>query len=337
LVEEILLEPRWDEDEFELAKQSITSQIRQQEANPNSVAQNAYNLLIYGKDNMRSRNILGTIESVSSITLEDLKSFYESYLSPSVARMHVVGAINQTSIINSLITINKRWESKEVVIPESPTPTAPQQSQVYFYDVPNAKQSVLRIGYLALAVTDEDYYATTVMNYILGGGGFASQLTQELREGKGYTYGIGSSFSGSKAVGPFTISSGVRSNVTLESAQLIKQILEDYGTNYSEKDLGTTKGFLIKSNARVFETARAKLNMLQNISTYGWDYDYVKNREVIVKSMTIDRIKSLSEEYLNANEMIWLVVGDAKTQLNRMEKLGFGEPVLINDMSVPEK
>lgn len=337
LVEEILLEPRWDEDEFELAKQSITSQIRQQEANPNSVAQNAYNLLIYGKDNMRSRNILGTIESVSSITLDDLKSFYESYLSPSVARMHVVGAISQTSIINSLITINKRWESKEVVIPESPTPTAPQKSQVYFYDVPNAKQSVLRIGYPALAVTDEDYYATTVMNYILGGGGFASQLTQELREGKGYTYGIGSSFSGSKAVGPFTISSGVRSNVTLESAQLIKQILEDYGTNYSEKDLGTTKGFLIKSNARVFETATAKLNMLQNISTYGWDYDYVKNREVIVKSMTIDRIKSLSEEYLNANKMIWLVVGDAKTQLYRMEKLGFGEPVLINDMSVPEK
>ena len=55
-----------------------------------------------------------------------------------------------------------------------------------------------RFGYPALAATDEDYYHATVMNYILGGGGFASQLTQQLREGKGYTYGINSGFSGSK-------------------------------------------------------------------------------------------------------------------------------------------
>jgi zinc protease len=66
------------------------------------------------------------------------------------------------------------------------------------------------------------------MNYRLGGG-FASQLTQQLREGKGYTYGIGSSFDGSTLKGPFAIYSGVRSNVTYESVSLIKEILEQYG------------------------------------------------------------------------------------------------------------
>ena len=68
-------------------------------------------------------------------------------------------------------------------------------AKVYFVDVPDAKQSVLQIGYPALAATDKDFYAATVMNYILGGGGFASRLTQQLREGKGYTYGIRSGFS----------------------------------------------------------------------------------------------------------------------------------------------
>jgi zinc protease len=218
----------------------------------------------------------------------------------------------------------------KIDMPTENKPAVPATSQVYFVDVPGAKQSMLQIGYPALAATDKDFYAATVMNYILGGGGFASQLTQQLREGKGYTYGIGSSFSGSKSTGTFTISSGVRSNVTLESTQLVKQILQDYAKNYSAGDLETSKNFLIKSNARAFETAGAKLTMLENISKYGWKYDYVKEREQIVNNMTIEQIRNLSEKYLNLNKMIWLVVGDAKTQLPRMKELGFGEPVLLN-------
>ena len=249
MVEEILLQPRWDAKEFDLAKQAVISQIRQQTANPNAIAQNQYNTIVYGKDNIYARSPLGTIESVNAITLDDLKSFYALSISPSVARMHVVGALNKTAVTGPLANLNRDWKPKTVEIPVYKAPSAPAKSQVYFYDVPNASQSVLRIGYPALAVTDKDYYPAVVANYILGGGGFASQLTQQLREGKGYTYGIGSGFSGTRTPGTFTISSGVRSNVTLESTQLVKSILQDYGKNYSPADLETTKGFLIKSGA----------------------------------------------------------------------------------------
>lgn len=330
LVEEILLEPRWDAAEFELIKQSVISQIRQQEANPNALATNQYNLLIYGKDNIRSRNSLGTIESVGAITLDDLKNYYAKYISPSVARMHVVGAKDKAAIVSSLNGITSKWKSKPVSIPEFKKPAAGNKATVYFYDVPDAKQSVIRFGYLALAANDKDYYPATVMNYILGGGGFASQLTR-LREEKGYTYGIGSGFSGSGTPGPFTIASSVRTNVTLESAQLVKEILENYGKNYSENDLATTKSFLVKSNSRAFETAGAKLNMLENISKYGWKNDYLKEREKIVQNMTVDQIRALSGKYLDINKMSWLIVGDAKTQLPRLKELGFGEPVLLNE------
>lgn len=337
LVEEILLEPRWDTEEFELAKQRISSQITQQEASPNAVAQNAYNLLVYGKDNLRAQNILGTRESIAAMTIDDLQNFYSTNLSPSITKMHIVGSVDQSTIIQSLEGVNQRWESREVIVPVSPTPVPPKESKVYFYDIPGAKQSVLRIGYPALSSTDEDFYPATVMNYILGGGGFASQLTQELREGKGYTYGIGSRFSGTSSSGTFTISSGVRSNVTLQASQAVKQILSDYGKNYSDKDLETTNGFLIKSNSRAFETARAKLNMLENISSNGWDTNYIKDREKIVRDMTVEQIRALSEKYLDPNKMIWMVAGDAETQFNRLRELGFGEPVLINDVKGPEK
>ncbi len=330
LVEEILLEPRWDAKEFVLLKQSTLAQIRQLDANPNAIAQREYNALIYGKDNIRSRSILGTADAVNSTTIDDLKALYARGMSPSVSKMLVVGAIDKALVLSSLADLNKRWAAKKVDIPVYKTPTAPAKSQVYFYDVPGAVQSVLRVGYPAMAQTDANFYPATVANYILGGGGFASQLTQQLREGKGYTYGINSSFSGSKTPGPFTIGSGVRANVTLESLSLIKSILSDYGKNYSDADLQTTKGFLIKSNARAFETSSAKLNMLDNISSYGWKPDYVKQRESIVKAMTVAQIKDLSGKYLDPNKMIWLVVGDAKTQLPRLKELGFGEPVLLN-------
>ena len=330
LLQEILLEPRWDEKEFELLKQSTISQIRQQEANPTAIAQNSYNQLIFGKDNIRSKNLLGTIESVNAISLDDLKSFYSKSMSPVFAKMHIVGSLDKTATSNPLAALAANWKSKPVNIPVYTTPKAPAKSQVYFYDVPDAKQSVVRFGYPALAATDKDYYPAIVMNYILGGGGFASQLTQQLREGKGYTYGINSGFSGSNTAGPFTIASSVRTNVTLESAQTIKEILQNYGRNYSEKDLETTKGFLIKSNARTFETAGSKLNMLENISKFGWKPDYVKQREEIVKNITLEQVRNLSDKYLNADKMIWLIVGDAKTQLPRLTALGFGEPILLN-------
>jgi zinc protease len=334
LVEEILLQPRWDAKEFDLVKQSTISQIRQQEANPNAIAQNNFNLLIYGENNIRSRNILGTIESVNAITLDDLKAFYNKNISPSVARMHVVGALGKASITKPLNGINKNWKSKKVEIPPYKTPPPPTKSKIYFYDVPDAKQSVIRFGYPALAQIDKDFYPATIMNYILGGGGFASQLTQQLREGEGYTYGINSNFSGTNSPGAFTIASGVRTNVTLESAQLIKSILQDYPKNYSENDLETTKSFLIKSNARAFETAGAKLDMLENISKYGWKYDYVKDREQIVKGITVEQIRALSKKYLNTDKMIWLIVGDAKTQLPRLKELGFGDPILIQNQNI---
>ncbi|WP_226389419.1 M16 family metallopeptidase [Penaeicola halotolerans] len=330
LVEEMLLQPRWDAKEFDLAKQQIASALVQQQGNPGAIAANAANELMYGKDNILSKNALGDVNTINDITIDDLKAYYTSYISPSVANMHIVGAIDQAKVETSLASLAEKWEAKAVTFPALTLPSAPEKSQVYFYDVPDAKQSQLRIGYLALAETDEDFYPASVMNYILGGGGFASRLTQELREGQGYTYGIGSGFSGSDIKGPFTISTGVRTNVTFESLALIKKILADYPTTFTEQDLETTKGFLLKSNARAFETLGAKLGLLTDMSAYGLPNDYVIQREQIVRDMTVARISELAKQYANPDRMIYLVVGDAKTQLNRLEALGYGKPVLLN-------
>jgi len=337
IVQEILLEPRWDIKEFELVKQSILSQVQRQKGNPNSIATSEYAKLIYGEDHILSHNNIGTEASVNAITIEDLENYYNQNISPTVSNFHIVGDISKEDVSNSLVSLNNNWAVRDIIFPKIKTPSAPEESKVYFYDVPNAKQSVIRFGYPALAVTDADYYAVRVMNYRLGGGGFASQLTQQLREGKGYTYGIRSRFSGTTNKGAFTISSNVRTNVTLESASLIKDIVSQYGKNYNENDLEITKGFMIKSSARSFETFGSKLNMLSNISNYNLPDDYAKQREGIVKGITVEDIQKLSEKYLNVNKMIYLFIGDAATQIEKLEALGFGKPLLLNEIEMQDK
>jgi zinc protease len=194
---------------------------------------------------------------------------------------------------------------------------------------------VLQIGYLALAETDPEFYPATVLNFRLGGGGFASDLTQVLREGKGYTYGIRSSFSGTDLPGAFSIGSSVRSNITLEALELIKGIVERHGPDFDATDLEATQSFLLRTNARAFETLGSKLGVLRAMSGYGFPADYVLQREQIVRDMTIDEIQRLAERYLDPADMIWLVVGDARTQEGRLGALGLGPVTRLDRAGMP--
>jgi zinc protease len=173
------------------------------------------------------------------------------------------------------------------------------------------------------------------MNFRLGGGGFASDLTQILREQRGYTYGVGSGFSGGTFPGPFAIRSSVRSNVTYEALQIIKDLVERHGPAFDDEDLEATKSFLIKNNVGAFETLFAKIGMLADMNTYGFAADYIQQREQIVRDMTIDRVRELATTYLDPNEMIWLVVGDARTQGARLAQLGLGAPIAVDRAGTP--
>jgi zinc protease len=122
----------------------------------------------------------------------------------------------------------------------------------------------------------------------------------------------------------------VRSNITLEALELIKDIVERHGPEFDDADLAATKSYLIKANARAFETLGAKLGMLADMSAYGFPADYVLQRETIVQNMTIERIQELAGQYLDPANMVWFVVGDARTQRARLRALGLGNPISVD-------
>ena len=328
LVEEILLEPRWDEEEFDLAKTAILNRLKRQKADPSTIARNTFMKLVYGKEHIFSTGTQGTEESVESITLDDLKAYYEANFSPSIAAFHIAGNITEKEVINSLAGLAEKWGAKDVIFPEYSYPEPLTESVVYFADVPGAKQSVINIGAASMARTDDDYYPATVMNHKLGGS-FNSYVNMTLREEKGYTYGARTYFSGSYVPGYFLASSSVRSSATEESAQIFKDLMADYSNGISEEEMDFTRNALVKSNAREFETLNSLLYMLQNISMYNLPFDYVKGEEEIVLNMDLDQHKLLASKYIDPNRMYYVIAGDAATQMDALKNLGFGNPVLV--------
>jgi zinc protease len=318
------------EEAIEMLGANISVRAGQQSItiNVNTLARNAFNNLLFGDENILAIPVNGTIETIEDITIEDLKDYYAANFSPALTSFHFVGNITSTEVQKKLAGIESRWESKEVVLPEFKIPSNPEDPEIYFVDVPGAKQSVIRIGNLALTRTHPDYDGAEVMNYKLGGS-FSGSLNLILREEKGFTYGARSGFSGNNLYGTFQVYSSVRSNATLESMEIFIEEMTRYRDGISDEDLAFTKNALLKSNAREFETLRALQGMLETISMYDLPFDFVTRQQEVTGSMTLEKHRSLANKYILPDNMYFVVVGDAATQLEPLNSLGLGTPELI--------
>lgn len=329
LVNEILTEPRWDKEAFEIAKTRRLSNIQQVKGNPQSLAFNALSKKLYGDAHPSSIPLGGTTESVNSITMNDLKEYFATNISPKVSHFHIVGDISENESLKVLSSFNKKWKGQSVDLPKIEMVNPPSKPTVYFIDIPDAKQSAITVGTLTLPGTDPLIYPLNVTNNRLGGG-MEARLMRTLRLEKGYTYGAGSFLRTNKFQTPFYAYSQVRTNVTLESLEIFRDLITNYSETYFQSDLDITKNKLIKSNALRFETLGSLIDMLDNISKYNLPVDYISERQNTLSNMTVEDVQELSNKYLNGNSMIYVVAGDAKTQLDLIEKLGFGKPILLD-------
>ena len=327
LVMEMLNEPRWDAEEFALLKTKALQQITQAEANPNAISRRENAKLNYSADNIYHYTGYGPKEKLGAVTLEDLKVFHEAHSLMSRAKLRIVGDYSPEAV-------KAKFGNGAVIrqdnLPEQPSKAKTiTESKIYFYDVPDAKQSVLRIERPSLSAKDKDYALANAINFPLGDI-YTSKLNTALRVEKGYTYGILSGFNGGTDRGTFNIRSSVRTNVTKESIELIRDIISNYGKDFTQEELDIMKGALLRGQALKNETLRDKLSMLNEISDYDYPDDFRAQNAKAIKAMTLEDFKSLAAKYLRPDAMNYLVIGDAETQAERLKELGYGEPIILN-------
>ncbi len=328
LVEESLVTPRWDDQELLLAKAATIGEIQEARAKPQRIAARIASRLNH-PGTVLAADPLGTETSVKALTMADLRAFHASNLSPATARLRIIGA-DAAITSSALAGLAARWTTPAPTIPVVARIAPPAKPTLSFYDIPDAKQSVIAFTGPGPRKADPDYYAATATNFLLGGGGFASRLTQQLRETKGYTYGVRSRFDGGRQTGSFGLASPVRSNVTLEAVDLARSITSDFGRTFTAQDLALTRASLTRARARAFETSDAKLALLADIGDFGRAADFIAADARALQALTVSQVEALAARYLDPARMHLIIVGDARTQKARLAALGLGEPVMFD-------
>ena len=324
LLEEILYRPAFTEEDFNRVKQQQLESIRASYQNPAAVASQIYSRLLYGDEHIYSVPTSGLEETVSRITVEDVRNFYETYMSPEITEVVVVGDISEEEALSSLAFLNN-WETKNVEIPDLPEPKPGDYTKVYLMDKVGAPQSEIRIGYVSDMTYDAtgEYFKTSLMNYSLGGA-FNSRINLNLREDKGWTYGARSEFSGNDRGSQFTASAGIKASATDSAVvEFIKEIKGFQENGITDDELNFMRNSIGQRDARRYETPFQKAGFLGNIIRYDLDGSYVDRQAEIIQSITREEINALARKYLNTDNAYILVVGDGASNRDKLKALGY--------------
>ena len=321
LLDDIVSRPAFDAAEFETLREQFAQSAVAQQADPNFLSRQVAASLNYPESSALSVAGSGSEAQVRAITLDDVRDFHSRYYDVGTATLNIVGDFDAAEVAELFGGMNDPVEGEPSPAPR-PTPAPVDESVIYFRDFPDAKQSVIRMSRPALAGTDPDFARLDALNFPLGGI-YTSKLNTELRVNKGYTYGIRSAAAGDDAQGSFDIATGVRTNVTKESLELIRDIVAEHGRNMSDEELAALKESLMRGQALKTETLGDKLRLVQDISRNGLPDDVQAKRMARIQSMSAADAQALAEAHMRPDAMRIVVVGDKASQMKRLRELGF--------------
>jgi len=322
LVNEKLLAPAFIENEFKRNQNNAIQGAINAKKNAGYLASTAYRQLLHA-DNIGAMPGGGNEHTIKMVTLADVKTFYATQVKPAGTQIIVVSDLPQTNVLEQL-NVFKAWQGKgealTLTLPKSDT----KLGVIYLVNKDEAAQSAIRIGKRSITqdITGE-YYKSYLMNFPLGGA-FNSRINLNLREDKGYTYGARSGFSADKLSGTYTASAEVRADVTDKSIVEFINEIKNYAENgITEEELSFMRKAINQKDALKYETPGAKLGFLGQILEHNLTPDFVKTRSEIVETITADEINALAKKHLNLNDMLMVVVGDAKVLRPQLEALGY--------------
>jgi zinc protease len=296
-----------DEVKREVAKKLAS--IQAQEDRPGEVASKAFDKRLFG-EGPYGHPAIGTKESVQSLTQEDVVRFFRDYYHPNNSILAFVGDIDAGSV-KRFKDLLEAWPRG--VIPETKgAKSAEAEEGIVKIDRPVTQSNII-IGHRGISRENPDYYALSVMNYILGGGGFSSRLTEEIRNRRGLAYSVDSFFDAAKLPGPFEI---VLQTKNVSSREAIALALKEMGTMQegpvSEKELEGAKKYLVGSFPLRLNTQAKIASFLTLIEYFGLGLDYPDRYPSLINAVSEKDVRRVARQYLHPDKYILVIVADLK-------------------------
>ncbi|MBO8130130.1 MAG: insulinase family protein [Candidatus Marinimicrobia bacterium] len=333
LFSEVVLNPSFPSDEIERVRKRIIANIQQEMARPVYMALRVLPRFIYGKDHPYGNPMTGsgTIESINSITREDLVNYYKVWFKPNNSKLIVVGDITRSDLRAILDKYFSKWKPGGVPEIKISKVTFPEKSVVYIMDKPQSPQSVIIAGHIAPLKNDPDNLAIEAMNRILGGT-FTSRINMNLREEKHWSYGARSLVLDARGQPPFIVYAPVQIDKTADAMNEILGELNGILTEepITEEEFDKTVKNMVLSLPGRWETNRSILSSLAEIVIYDLPSDYYKKYPDEVKSLDISKLQKAAKKTIHPDKLIWVVVGDKEKIMGSIKKAGFTEIHLID-------
>jgi zinc protease len=309
LLSDIILNPVFPEDKFSKKKERVKGNLKAREEDPGFLASREFKKALFGS-HPYGRLISGTAESIDNITREDLVEFHSTYYVPENSVISVVGDVEAEEVEKLLEKYFLKWETRKAARLSLPQVDAVRKRETIKIDK-DLTQATIRLGHIGVSRGNPDYYALSVMNYILGGGGFASRLMQNIREEKGLVYDIHSYFSADRLGGSFQVGLQTKNesaNTAIE--EILKEIKAIRSIPVTVQELSDAKAFLTGSFPMRIETSSRIANFLVAVEFYGLGVRYIDDYPVFINKVSGEDVQRVANKYLDPEKFILVVVAN---------------------------
>ncbi|MFO7672291.1 MAG: pitrilysin family protein [Lutibacter sp.] len=332
IIKEIMLDPVFNADEFEKEKSRLLVGLEQQKESPRAVIGNYFDKLLYG-NHVYGNVIQGDIISIGKLTVEDIKSFYNTNYKPNQAAISIVGDFSTKEMKRKLTALFSNWKKSENKIenPALKNIASISENNVLLINKEDAKETTFYIGAPGISRNNPDFVAIEVINTLFGGR-FTSMLNDELRVNTGLTYGANSRFNTLKNGGSFVISTFTASKTTQDAIDKSLEVLNKLHTNgIDEKSLTSAKNYVKGQFPPRYETTNQLANLLTQMFWYNFDASFIENFEKNVDSLNVEKANQIIGQYFPKNNFQFVLVGKAADIKNIAEKYGVVTEVNIKD------
>ena len=302
-----LAAPAWPDAVWQRDRERSIAALREAENRPATLAGRTFGQAVYGP---HPYGRTSTPASLQAIGVADMQAFYRRHVNACRAQVVMVGAIDRTGADRIVGTLTEALASNGCApLPEvaevSPLARAVDQRLPF-----EAAQAQVLVGQPGIARNHPDFFALFVGNHILGGGGFVSRLTAELREKRGLTYGVYSTFSPGRHAGAFQIGLTTRPDQATEAVGVVRDVVQRFvAEGPTEAELRAAQSNLVNGFALRIDSNRKLLDNVANIAWNGLPLDYLDTWTAQVQRLTVADIRAALQRNLRPDRMVTVVVG----------------------------
>ena len=309
LLADILLHPAFADHELERIRSQILGEMQNEKDDPGKVAAKAFKQILFPSHPYRWP-ITGTEETLPKIKRADVVQFYAREYVPNQTILTIVGDITADQARAQLAKRFGAWKRGGNSARTLAPPHQLEKSVVKLIEK-DLTQATILMGHVGISRTNPDYYAVTVMNYILGAGGFSSRLMDSIRDNQGLAYHVGSHFEASLMPGPFIVSLQTRNESANQAiAGVVTELNRIREAPVIDQELSDAKAYLIGSFPLRVDTISKLAEVLALVELYGLGLDYFTRYPKLIEQVTKEDVLRVAKQYLHPHRYALVVVAN---------------------------